>query len=372
MTFGVFQDYYLRQPQFEGNSNIAIIGAVSISIYFLGGLIAAPLVKRFQRWQRHMVAVSWASCVISLVAASFANSISTLIATQGILYGTGFCMLYYPLLSMLNEWFVKKRGLAYGVLYGGGGISGVVFPFLLEALLSKYGYRTTLRAIAIAQFVLVAPFLPLIKGRLPPAHHSQLRMFDFSFLSQQLFHCFALSNLFQGFGFYIPSLYLPTFATTLGLSTSMGALILATNNLASVVGQLSFGYLSDRVNNVLILVFISTIISSIAAFTIWGFARSLEALIIFSVLYGWFAGAFVVLWPKFGSVLADDPQPVYSMMAFGKGIGNLAITAKLLTHPVTSGYGMGKFQPLFIYLGSFMLRSSLGILGWPLKRRSIA
>lgn len=371
----MFQDYYSRQPQFKDNSNIAVIGSVCTSIYFLGGPLAAPLVKRFQRWEWHMVAAGWALCVLSLVAASFANSISTLIATQGILYGVGFCMLYYPLLSMMNEWFVKKRGLAYGVMYGGGGISGVVFPFLLEALLSRYGHRTTLRVIAVAQFVLVAPILPLVKGRLPYAHHSQLRMFDFSFLSQPLFWCFALSNLFQGLGFYIPSLYLPTFATALGLSGSMGALILAANNLASVIGQVSFGYLSDRVNNVLILVFVSTIVPSIASFTIWGFARSLEALIIYSIIYGWFAGAFVVLWTKFGTILADDPQPVYSMMAFGKGIGNLAtgpITAKLLTHPITSGYGMGKFQPLILYLGSFMLCSSLGILGWPLKRRTIS
>lgn len=322
-----------------------------------------------------MIVVGWALCVLSLVIASFANSIPALAATQGILYGVGFCMLYYPVLSMMNEWFVRKRGLAHGVLCAGGGISGVVYPFLLEALLSKYGYRITLRAIAVAQFALVAPILHLVKGRLPPAHHSQLRMFDFSFLSQPLFYCFALSNLFQGFGFYIPSLYLPTFATALGLSGSMGALILAANNMASVVGQVSFGYLSDRVNNVLILVFASTIVSSIASFTIWGFAHSLEALIVYSIIYGWFAGAFVVLWPRFGTILADDPQPVYSMMAFGKGIGNLAtgpITAKLLTHPITSGYGMGRFQPLILYLGSFMLCSSLGILGWPLKRRTTA
>ncbi|CAM1501217.1 Fc.00g103790.m01.CDS01 [Cosmosporella sp. VM-42] len=374
LTFGVFQDYYSRQPEFEESSSIAIIGAVSTSIYFLGGPFATPLVKRFQRWQWHMIVAGWALCFLSLLAASFTNSVSGLIATQGVMYGTGFLMLYFPVLSMLNEWFIQKRGFAYGVLYAGGGFSGVGLPFLLEVLLSEYGYRTTLRAVAAAQFILVLPILPLLKGRLPPSHHSQLRMMDMSFLSQPLFYCYAASNLLQGFAFYIPSLYLPSFASALGLSTTMGALILAANNLASIMGQVSFGYMADRTNNILILVFASTMVSAIATFTIWGFARSLEALIMFALVYGWFAGSFVVFWPKFGQILSDDPQPVFSMMAFGKGIGNIAtgpITAKLLTQPVTSGYGMGKFQPLIVFLGSLMLCSSLGILGWPLKRRPI-
>jgi MFS family permease len=372
MTFGVFQDYYSTLPEFEGDTNIAVIGTVSTSIYFLGAPIATPLVKRYHRWQRHMTVVGSALCVLSLLAASFAKSVSGLIATQGVLYGTGFLMLYFPVLSMLNEWFVQRRGLAYGVLYAGSGFSGVGLPFLLQILLAKFGYQTTLRAVAVAQFALVAPILPLIKGRLPDPGNSAMRRIDFSFLYQPLFYCFALSNLFQGFAYYIPSLYLPSVASALGLSGTVGALTLSANNLAIVVGQVGFGYLSDRVHNVLILVFLSSFMSALAAFFIWGFAHSMEALLMFSLVYGWCAGGFVVLWQKFGTSVSEDPQPVFSLMAFGKGIGNIAtgpVTAGLLSGPVTSGYGMGKFEPLILFLGSFMLCSSLGILGMPLKRR---
>ncbi|KAL0932378.1 MFS monocarboxylate [Colletotrichum truncatum] len=371
LTFGVFQDYYSSHPQFEGNSNIAVIGTVSTSIYFLGAPLAAPLVRRFHAWQRHMVIAGWALCVISLVGASFCDSVPGLIATQGVLYGTGFLTLYFPVLRMLNEWFVARRGFAYGVLYAGGGSSGVGLPFLLQLLLEKYGYRTTLRAVAVAQFVLVAPVLPMLKGRLPPSNHGALRMFDVSFFKQPLFYCFAISNLFQGFAYYIPSLYLPSYASAIGLSGTMGALLLAAHNLATVFGQLGFGWLSDRTNNVFILMFVSSFVSSIAAFTIWGFAHSLPMLLVFSVIFGMFAGGFLVFWAKFGAILSDDPQPVFSMMAFGKGIGNLAtgpITAGLLTRPVSSGYGMGRYESLILFLGSFMLCSSLGILGWPLKK----
>lgn len=372
LTFGVFQDYYSKQPQFENKDDIPIIGALSTSVYFLGAPVLSPLIKRFQRWQRHLVVAGSITCALSLLAASFANSVNGLIATQGVLYGIGFAMLYFPVLRMLDEWFVRRRGLAYGLLYAGGGLCGAGLPFLLEALLSRYGYRTTLRAVCVAQFILVAPILPLIRGRLPTASNSRLAAIDWSFFRQPLFWCFALSNLLQGLGYYIPSLFLPTFASDMGLSGFMGALLLAAHNLASVMGQVSFGHLSDRVENVLILVFLSSFISSVAAFVIWGLAHSLGPLLAFALVYGWCAGAFPVFWQKFGSTLSHDPQPVLSLMAFGKGVGNVVIApiaAALTTQPVSLGYGLGKFQALIVFLGVSMFCSSLGILGWPLKRR---
>ncbi|KAH6884937.1 monocarboxylate transporter [Thelonectria olida] len=371
LSFGVFQDYYSRQPQFQDSQNITIIGTLSTSIYFLGAPLVMPLVRRFQRWQRHMVVVGSACCVLSLLVASFCDSVSGLIATQGVFYGLGYLVLYFPLLCMLNEWFVQRRGLAYGVLYGGGGFIGVGLPFLLETLLSKYGYRTTLRAVAIAQFATLAPALPLIKSRLPPSTHTAVRQIDTRFFSEPLFYCFALSNLFQGLVYYIPSLYLPTFASTLGMSSAKGALILGLYNFATVIGQVTFGWLSDRVQSVLILAFASSLVSSIVSFAVWGFARSLESILMFALAYGWFAGGYVVFWAKFGSSVSEDPQPAFSLMAFGRGIGNIAtgpIAARLLAGPVTSGYGLGKFQPLILFLGSSMLCSSLGVVGLRLKK----
>ncbi|KAH8667008.1 monocarboxylate transporter [Xylariales sp. PMI_506] len=371
LTFGVFQDYYTQLPEFEGNSNIAIIGTVSTSINFLGAPFVTHLVKRYQRWQRHMVVLGTSMCIISLVTASFMDTVPALIATQGVLYGLGFAILYSPVLRMLDEWFVRRRGLAYGILFAGGGFSGAGLPFALQALLTRYGYRVTLRAFAIAQFALVAPVLPLIKSRLPPSSHSALRRIDIGFLSQPLFYCFALSNLFQGLGYYIPSLYLPSYASAIGLSSTMGASILAINNVSTVVGQVAFGFISDRTQNVLLLVCASSLVSSIATLTLWGFASSATLLIVFALIFGLFGGAFVVLWNKFGTYLSEDPQPVYSLMSFGKGIGSMVvgpISARLLDAQITSGYGMGRFKLLIIFLGATMFCSSLGILGWPLKQ----
>lgn len=371
LAFGVFQDHYTRLPEFKDDPNIAIIGTVATSIYFLGAPFMAYFVKRFHSWQWHLVVVGSCICVASLIVASFVGSVAGLIATQGALFGFGFLLLYIPVLYMLNEWFVRKRGLAYGVLYAGGGVSGVGLPFLLEWLLSTYGHRTALRGIAVAQMILIAPVLPLLKGRLPASYHTAIQPVDLSFLRHPLFWIFTFSNVCQGLAFYIPPLYLPTYSSAMGMPGTVGALILAANNLASVFGQVSFGHLSDRFNNVYILLFISTFVASLAAFLLWGFANSMAMTLVFAIFYGWFAGAYVVFWPKFGSILSDDPQPVYTLMAFGKGIGNMVtgpISASLLTRPLSSsGYGLNKFEPVIVFVGSLMLCSSLGLLGWPVK-----
>ncbi|PSN73365.1 monocarboxylate transporter [Corynespora cassiicola Philippines] len=372
LCFGVFQDYYTQLPEFKDNPNIALIGTLSTGIYFLGAPVAMPLVRKFQNLQRHMVIIGWIACVLSTLSASFCQSVSGLIATQGVAYGVSFLLLYFPLLCMLNEWFVARRGLAYGVLYGGGGLSGGGLPFMLSALLERFGYQTTLRAVAVAQFILVLPFIHMVKGRLPASAHSAMRKIDLGFFRQPLFYCFAISNILQGLGYYIPALYLPTFASALGLSSTVGALVLALNNLATVLGQVCFGWISDRTNRALIPICISSLVASGVTFFLWGFAHSLVTLIIFAFLYGLFAGGFVVFWPKFGTTLSEDPQAVFSLMAFGRGIGNVVtgpIASALVGGKVSSGYALGRFLPLVIFLGTMMFGSSLGILGLLLEPR---
>ena len=368
ICFGVFQEHYSRLPQFQENPNIAVIGTVATSIIFLGSPFATPLVKKFNAWRQSMVIAGCAICAISLLWASFANSIAELIASQGVLYGTGVLIVYAPLVSMLNEWFVERRGLAYGVVFAGGGFSGVGLPFLMEWLLATYGYRTALRVIAVAQVILLAPVLPLVKGRLSSGRHEKASL-DFDFLRNPQFWVLSLSNLLQGFAIYVPSIYLPTFATLLGHSARTGALLLAALNIASTLGQVVFGHLSDRFNNIFILVFVTTFVSAVASFCMWGFAQSLAPLLTYAIVFGFFAGAYVVFWPKF-ALLSKDPLLLYGIMAFGKGIGNVAagpITARLLLLPSSSKYGLGTYKNIIVYTGTLLLASSIGIIGWPMK-----
>lgn len=59
-----------------------------------------------------------------MILASFANTVGQLIVTQGVLFAIGGSLVYSPAFLYLDQWFVRKKGLAYGVMWAGAGASG--------------------------------------------------------------------------------------------------------------------------------------------------------------------------------------------------------------------------------------------------------
>lgn len=328
----------------------------------------APLVKRYPHYQRHMIWAGWVLCLAGLVAGSFANTVATLIATQGVLYGVGYLIIFYPVVSMLNEWWVTRRGLAWGIMSGSSGASGVAYPFVIEALLNKYGYKTTLRSLAVATFVMTAPLMPLFKRRLPTSHASVSAPANWGFFTKPIFWFYFTSTVVFSLGFYLPSLYLPSYAASLGLSSRTGAMLLALISMAQVLGQFSFGYLSDGRLPLNILLLSSSIVGAVASLTLWGLAQSLVPLVLFSLIYGFFAYAFIAMRVRMGTAVTEDPSaamPIFCVFSFAQGVGNVLagpISAGLL-RPVVQldDYGYSRYKVMIIFTGCTMVASAVFI-----------
>ncbi|CZT51492.1 uncharacterized protein RSE6_12641 [Rhynchosporium secalis] len=103
ISFGVFQDFYSKQPEFEGNSQIAPIGTMAQGLCYLGAPLVAILTKRFSKYHSQQIWVAWPLCMGGLAAASFTSTVGGLIATQGIMYGLGFVTLIYPILLSFTD-----------------------------------------------------------------------------------------------------------------------------------------------------------------------------------------------------------------------------------------------------------------------------
>ncbi len=244
-------------------------------------------------------------------------------------------------------------------------------PFAIEAMLNKYGYPTTLRAIAVGLAALTGPLIPLLKGRLPASEQSALGRTDWSCLRKPLFWVYCTSNVIQGLGYFFPSLYLPSYATSIGLSSTQGPLLLAFLSVSQVLGQFSFGYLSDHKLPLNLLMITSTLISAIAALAMWGFARSLGLLVAFSFIYGFFGAGYVAMWARMGSAVSDEPTAAlatFSLFCFGKGVGNVVVgpmSAGLLQPTVVIGsYGATKYKAVILFTGSCMLCSAVSVAAW--------
>lgn len=372
------------------------------------------LVEKFPQHRRAMICTGWPLCIAALLSGSFAKTIPALIGTHGILYVAGELILYLPLMSIINEYFVERRGLAFGIVTCSTGVTGVILPFISEQLLTKLGYVTTLRIWALILAVCSGPLLILLKPRVIATQSPD--KISMASLRQPLFWLYSISNTAHSTAVFLPGIFLPQFAAALGLSPTIGALLLALLCTGQVAGQISFGFLSDRSAastpsrikiplNILIL--IASLISALSAFILWGLATGLGCLIPFAIIFGFFANGYTALWPRMGMALASlysatkgsnpsshaeseknstlphtssttaaaDPDPTtiltsFALFSFQKGIGALLaspVSTRLLDLKVAAGmrYGAeGRFAGIILFTASTLMVSSLMVGGW--------
>ncbi|KAK5633248.1 hypothetical protein RRF57_008963 [Xylaria bambusicola] len=324
--------------------------------------------------RRLLICLPGSICIASLVLGSFASTLEVLILTQGVAYGVGFLIFYYPILSMVNEYWVARRCMAYGILCGASGVSGSVIPFVLQALLARYGYRTTLRAVAMVLTLLTRPFIPLLKGRLSSSERANTSKISLA----PLFWVYSLSNLLQGFGYFFPSLYLPSVASSLGLGGKSGALLLALMSVSQVGGQFVFGLLSDRKVLLDVLACLSTVVAAVACLTAWRLARVLPVLVIFAITYGFFGAGFTAAWARMSTAITADSTAVpmvFSLLDFGKGIGNVLsgpIGGFLVSISKSTGTSSSlSYRWIVVFTGVAMFASALTISSQYLKHIGI-
>ena len=370
-------------------------------IPFLGAPIMAVLVRRYQNYRPLLIWVGWVLCITGLVAGSFADTLGALIVTQGIMYGSkypqtlsriaslhisksrwlllaGYLSIYYAVVSMVNEWWIARRGMAFGIILSAAGASGIAMPLIIDSLLDHYGHRTSLRAISVAMVLLTGPLVPLMRPRLPSsASNSTIPKTNWSFVSRPLFWVYCLANIAQGLGFFFPSLFLPSYATSIGLSTQQGAILLALMSGAQVLGQWTFGILSDRMG-LNILVVISTLVAAVASFTSWGLAHGLAPLVVFALLFGFFAYGFCSMRARMGMGVSEEPQAalmVFGVFASCQGVGNVLtgpISAALLTGGIERGvYGILRYRNMVLFTGGCMMLSALSIGAWYARPRRL-
>lgn len=84
--------------------------------YLLSPIVMAILIAlpRMQRWAS---SIAFVVLSLSLALSSFSTSVTHLILSQGIAYGTAGCFAYAPSILFMPDWFVKKKSLAFGIVW---------------------------------------------------------------------------------------------------------------------------------------------------------------------------------------------------------------------------------------------------------------
>jgi MFS family permease len=338
--------------------------------------LTSTLLTRYPRMRPYCGPIGLAITIGSLVLSSFATKVWQLVASQGVLCAIGSGLLFCPTTLYLDEWFVAKKGIAYGTMWTGKNIAGVVMPFIMSSLLDAFGPRTTLQAWAVTLFVLTAPSLYFLKPRIPvsQAFATTQRPISWKFLKHSTFWMLQLGVFFQSLGYFIPNTYLASYSHTIGLPAITGTVMIAIFNVASVPGGLLIGMLGDRVpatTNILI----SSLGSTIAVFFFWGFSAHVALLTIFTIVYGFFAGGFSSTWSGILQELKREDESVDTGLVFGlllgsRGLGNTIsgpISGALIQDAWITGGNSGyttEYGPLILFTGATAL---FGGWGWMWK-----
>lgn len=307
----------------------------------------------------------------ALLAASFATTVPHLIGTQGILFSIGSSLSYCPCIAFLNEWFDRRKGMAYGIMWAGTGLSGSILPFVLELMLGKHGYQFTLRVCSIALAGITLPVVYFIKPRIPPSlAKPPSNPFNIRFSLSRTFMLHQLANISQALGFFLPSIFLPTYTrSVLGAGKFVSASTILLLNLSSTVGCPTMGWLSDNYH-VTRCLFIATVGASLATFLLWGLATTIPSVLIYCAMYGLFAGSYTSAWTGLmlqitsDETISDkyscedtDPVMVLSVLAAGRGIGSVLsgpLSQALVGdfwHVQTYGAYGTQYGPLVIFTG---------------------
>ncbi|KAH8812619.1 putative MFS monocarboxylate transporter [Xylogone sp. PMI_703] len=378
-SFGVFQDYYTKIVELKGNrSSITIIGTIALGVMYLGSPLNLLLHRRWPQHSRKFIVGGLLISTLSLTAASFATSVWQLILTQGLLNAVGSGMMSYPTMIFLDQWFVRRKGLAFGILWGSTSFSGMGVPFFITWSLNNFSFRTTLRIWVLVTVILAIPLIPFIKPREPISTGTRFRRINLGFTTSMPFLPLQVGSLLQGLGYFLPGIFLPSYARSLGLSTTIATVGVFLINTGNFFGCLVIGFLVDRwhVTSVILL---CTVGATLSVAFLWGFSNSAAIFCIFALFYGFFGGSFSSTWP--GVVVETvkrDPSAesglIYALLVAGRGIGSVLsgplstrfLKAPPLTHDFTFGYG-SKYGWLILFACFTNLLGGTGYVARKLK-----
>ncbi|ORY55965.1 major facilitator superfamily domain-containing protein [Leucosporidium creatinivorum] len=344
-SYGSYLEFYLKTPPFNTASSVALssVGTTSLALDYALILLGAMACRRWPHLVRKGVWLSLLLYVVSLLVASFATEVWTLILFQGVLAGVAGGLMYAPLLFYISEWFSARRALAGGTIFAGAGLGGFIFPLILNQLLPRIGWRWTLRAFALASLVIcgacIVRIRPRIPVRAPTKRDSSERekvkkeaKVDLRFLWNPVFLAVTATILCQGFALASLSIYLPTYAASF-TSPFNSSVILALFNVFQVPGQILTGALCDRYPYSAVMLG-SASVTTLAIFTILRVGDSFAKVAGFAVLVGLTGGGFSSIWfPASTDITRSTPSQAalcFGLLAIARGVSSIA-------GPVASG-----------------------------------
>ncbi|KAH8836517.1 hypothetical protein MCOR27_007870 [Pyricularia oryzae] len=370
-SWGVMQAV-LTERGLASPSTLSFAGSLAPSLISAMAVINAQVFRKIgARW---MAASGIGLLGVGMILAGFAiDSVPGLFMTNGVIVGLGMGMCFSTSATMPAQYFSRRRGLANGIVFSGGGFGGAALSVVSDKLIQRLGPAWTYRTIGLCILATGLPAAFLIRERaeaktarktgLGNSSSSSARgMVEWALFKDPAFVFLFAASAIGTFPLLVPPFFIPLYAQRgLGLASATGAGLLAGFNLTSAVGRIASGILCDKLGAVNTL-FSSFVIGAISMLVLWPASTSLAPLAVFVVVNGVANGAFFSTMPTVaGNVFGSARVGVaMGMLVTGWGGGYLMgapIAGHLLDAYGGSENGLQAYRPAMFYAGSLTLAS---------------
>ena len=250
------------------------VTAGAFSFGFVVSAIMSPLIGRMMDRAGPRVVMELGTVLMGagFLLAPLTTEPWHLYLTIGVLVGGGSVCLGYSGQSLfLPNWFVRNRGLAIGLAFSGVGLGSVTLLPWVQWMILGMGWRDACRALGWLILVVLVPINLLLRKRpedmglrpdgdaaplsSAPALPSNIIDHEWAARDWSLtlalrtarFWWLALGYFCALYAWYAVQVHQTKFLQEIGFSANRSAWALGLVSLFGVAGQISLGYLSDRI-----------------------------------------------------------------------------------------------------------------------------
>jgi len=323
-------------------ADAALAASIGVLVYGLASPMTGFFVDRFGPKK-----VLFAGSILisgGLLLCSTINSLMMFYIAFGFITAFGINCTAFPVHNVyIPHWFVRKRGLAFGIVMAGGGMASMIAGFY-QGFLGSLGWRGAYVALAVIASAVILPITffiikktPQEMGQLPDgmaeapgpeAAAARKKLMEAVIVDKKwaavdwtLGKALKTPRLWfmmlwfctYGFSFNLILMHMPTFARGLGFSAALAAAVFSLQGFSNLAGKFALGFVSDRLGREMTFsLFGVAMIGGITCLWATRAGGSPVLLYVWAILYGLTMGA---AGPVGFAGLAD--------MFFGKGYGTI-------------------------------------------------
>ncbi|KAI0033250.1 major facilitator superfamily domain-containing protein [Vararia minispora EC-137] len=332
------------------SSQISWIGSIAAFLSLSSGLFAGRLFDSGYFYVLMIFGGTIAILCIFMLSLAEKQQYYQAFLSLGLGCGIGFGAVYVPSIAICTHYFHRRRALAMGIAASGTALGAMLHPIMLNNLIhGKTGFANGVRASGglIAGCFVIG--ILIMRTRLPPrkTQHMSLISALQKFVKDDVYIATVLGLFLVVQGVFFPLFYIQLYCDQHGIDQTFSFYTLTIISAASWFGRIGGGAISQRAG-VFNSMLVCSILTGTLVFAILGL-RSIAAVTVWAIIYGFFSGAVITLLGPLLASLATDVSEVGLRMGLAFGFTG----ALLLATPIT-GALLGKqflwWRPV-VYIG---------------------